>query len=220
MMRIRSDMNRAISKIRTCGYYLPLTTAVLGLFSVGVAATAGRLAGFEAGVNAGAIKTLTVKPSGVIDVIHEQRVRFAADHGVSNPAALVAAVRHSPMANLLISVAIEESRGDPVAVGSSGEQGAWQVKASDWGSVPHDIHGQAGQAERIIRALLIDSKGNKKKALARYNGGTTPPGRSYRYAERILKRAGHLQVAVNYLPSKGNKSRESLLGSPDNSRML
>ncbi|MDD2542684.1 MAG: hypothetical protein PHH28_16820, partial [Desulfuromonadaceae bacterium] len=75
-------------------------------------------------------------------------------------------------------------------------------KASDWGAVPKDLFGQAGQAERILRALLIDTNGNKKKALARYNGGTAPPGKSYRYAERILKRAGYLQMAVNYLPPK------------------
>jgi hypothetical protein len=167
--------------------------------AVAVAASGGLL-GVELGVNAGREKILTAKLSDVFDVVHELRVGFAADHGVANPAALVAAVRHSPMANLLISVAIEESGGDPVAVGSVGEQGAWQVKASDWGAVPEDIHGQAGQAERIIRALLNSTKGNKKEALARYNGGTAPPGKSYRYAERVLKRAGHLQVATNLLP--------------------
>ena len=106
----------------------------------------------------------------------------------------------SPMANLLISVAIEESRGDPAAVGPSGELGAWQVIESDWGSVPKDIHEQAYQAEKILYCLLISTNGNKKTALARYNGGTAPPDKSYLYAERVLKRAGHLQIAVNYLP--------------------
>jgi len=212
-------MTRYYSKIRN-RYYLPLTTAVLGVFSVVIVAAAGALVGIEADVNAGREKVLTVKHFDVFDVVHEQRVRFAAYHGVADPAALVAAVRHSPMANLLISVAIEESRGDPVAVGSAGEQGAWQVIASDWGSVPKDMRGQAGQAERIIRALLIDANGDKRKALARYNGGTTPPGKSYRYAERILKRVGHLQVAVNYLPPKGTILREALLDSFRNSRMM
>ena len=202
-------MIRDISKIRN-RYYQPLATAVLGVFSVVAAATAGGLVGIEAGVNAGAKQILTVKHSSLFDVVHEQRVRFAADHGVADPAALVEAVKYSPMANLLISVAIEESRGDPVAVGSYGEQGAWQVKACDWGSVPKDLQGQAGQAERIIRCLLISTNGNKKKALARYNGGTEPPVKSYRYAERILKRAGHLHVAVNYLPPNNYKMREAL----------
>lgn len=182
-------------------YYQPLTTAVLGVCSVIAAVTAGGLAGVEAGVNAG-IRKKAVKSLDVFDIINEQRVKFVAAHGVADPAALVASVRHSPMANLLISVAIEESRGDPVAVGSAGEQGAWQVKASDWGGVPKDLHGQAGQAERIISALLDSSNGNKIKALACYNGGTTPPGKSYRYAERILKRESRLHVAVNYLPPK------------------
>lgn len=212
-------MIKDISKIRK-KYYQPLTTAVLEVFSVVAAATAGGLAGIETGVKVGAKKNLTAKHSSLFDVVHEQRVRFAADHGVADPAALVEAVRHSPMANLLISVAIEESRGDPVAVGSSGERGAWQVKASSWGSVPKDIQGQAGQAERIIRGLLIRTNGNKTKALALYNGGTTPPGKSYRYAERVLKRAGHLLVAVNYLPPNYNRLRVALLDLPGNSRML
>ena len=187
-------------------YYLPLATAVLGMLSAVAAAAAGGLLGVELGVNADREKILTVKLSDVFDVVHELRVGFASDHGVANPAALVAAVRHSPMANLLISVAIEESGGDPVAVGAAGEQGAWQVKAVDWGTVPRDLHGQAGQAERIIRALLNSTKGDKKEALARYNGGTAPPGKSYRYAERVLKRAGHLQVAINFLPPVMPKS--------------
>lgn len=218
-MRFRSLMAVAALKIRD-RYYLPLTRAVVGLFSVVVAATAGGLAGRGADGNAATEKKQAVKPADLIDVVHEQRVKFAAEHGVADPAALAAAVRHSPMASLLISVAIEESRGDPVAVGSLGERGAWQVRASNWGSVPRDIHGQAGQAERIIRALLFSSKGNKKKALARYNGGTTPPGRSYRYAERILVRADHLQSAVTFLPPNYYKIREALLEPPGSSRMM
>ncbi|MFZ2951269.1 MAG: lytic transglycosylase domain-containing protein [Desulfuromonadaceae bacterium] len=186
-------------------YYLPLTTAVLGMVSAVAVAASGGLLGVELGVNAGREKIVTAKFSDVFDVVHELRVGFAADHGVANPAELVAAVRHSPMANLLISVAIEESGGDPVAVGAAGEQGAWQVKAVDWGAVPGDLHGQAGQAERIIRALLNSTKGNKKEALARYNGGTEPPGKSYRYAERVLKRAGYLQVATNFLSPEISK---------------
>lgn len=188
-------------------YYLPLATAVLGMVSAVAVAAAGGLLGVELGVNADREKILTAKLSDVFDVVHELRVGFASDHGVANPAALVAAVRHSPMANLLISVAIEESGGDPVAIGAAGEQGAWQVKASDWGAVPGDLHGQAGQAERIIRALLSSTKGDKKEALARYNGGTAPPGKSYRYAERVLRRAGYLQVAINFLPPVMSKSR-------------
>jgi hypothetical protein len=171
-----------------------------------VAAGAGGFDVTKAGVNSGTKKTRPGEHFAQFDVVHEQRVRFAAEHGVVNPAALVAAVKHSPMANLLISVAIEESLGDPVAVGTSGEKGAWQVISANWGFVPEDIHGQAGQAERIIRGLLISAKGDRREALARYNGGTAPPGKSYRYAERILKRAGQLQFAVNFLPPKGAAS--------------
>ena len=184
-----------------------LTLALLGVILVVTVVDGGWFAERVEGGRAAAKKTLTGgKFSKVMDAVHEQRVRFAADHGVADPAALVAAVRHSPMANLLISVAIEESLGDPVAIGAAGEQGAWQVKPSAWGVVPKDLHGQAGQAEKIIRGLLIVSKGNKIKALARYNGGTAPPGKSYRYAQRILKRARYLQVAENYLPLGGTTS--------------
>lgn len=212
-------MIRDILTIRS-RYYLPLITALLGTLSVAAAAAAWGVAGIEIDVRGDTEKRVPVKFFDVIDVVHEQQVKFAADHGVADPAALVAAVRHSPMANLLISVAIEESLGDPVAVGSSGEQGAWQVKSSDWGAVPEDMRGQAGQAERIIRGLLVQSKGNKIKALAQYNGGTAPPGKSYRYAKRILKRAGNLQAAVRFLPPNYYKIREALLDPPRSSRML
>ncbi len=212
-------MIRVISSIHNrC--YLPLTTAVLAVFSFVAVATAVGSVEKKAGVKNGAKQDLRIKPSDIMSAVHEKRVKFASSHGVVDPAALVASVKHSSMANLLISVAIEESLGDPVAVGSAGELGAWQVKASDWGSVPRDIHGQAGQAERIITNLLIYTKGNKTKALAHYNGGTTPPVRSYRYAERILNRARHMQVAVNYLPPNYRKLRQALLDPPGNSRIL
>lgn len=145
------------------------------------------------------------------DNVDARRAKFAAGHGVADPEALAAAVRYSPLANLLISVAIEESRGNPVAVGSSGEQGAWQVQACHWGVVPHDLPGQAGQAESIISTLLLQTNGNKIKALARYNGGIAPTFRSYRYAERVLKHFWELQFAVN-LPSPGyHLLRQALL---------
>jgi len=201
-------------------YYQPLTTALLGIFSVMAAVTAGGLAGVEAGVNSGKREKTAARHFDLFDIVNEQRLKFVAAYGVANPAALVASVRHSPMANLLISVAIEESRGDPVAVGAAGEQGAWQVKSAHWGGVPKDLHGQAGQAERIISALLDSSNGNKIRALARYNGGTKPPGKSYRYAERILKREGRLHVAVNYLPPKAYKSGHILPGPSGTPRFL
>lgn len=195
-------------------YTLPLTTTLLTVLSFFAASLSVGSVKRDASVKLAAQKKLTVKTSDIIDAVHEQRVKFASGRGVADPAGLVASVKDSPMANLLISVAIEESRGDPVAVGSSGERGAWQVKASDWGSVPLDIVGQAGQAERIIAQLMIHAKGNKKKALAHYNGGTTPPGSSYRYAERVLERAKHLQKVVNYHPENTKFQRHVLLGPP------
>ena len=213
-------MTRVISKVCS-GYYLPITIPVFTVLFAVSAATAARLAGIELEAAGGGTEYVrSVTHSDRTDIVHDLRVGFAANHGVADPAALVAAVRHSSMAHLLISVAIEESRGDPVAVGAAGERGAWQVKPADWGHVPIDLHGQANQAESIIRRLLIDTKGNRKQALARYNGGTTPPGKSYRYAERILKRAGHLQVAVNFLPPNYFELREALFDPSGISRLL
>lgn len=212
-------MVRDNSKMRT-GYYLPLATAAFWGLSVLITAAAGRLAETVSTANSAAEKVLTLKHFDASEAVHNWRIRFAADHGVADPTSLAAAVRHSPMANLLISVAIEESHGDPTAVGSDGEQGAWQVIASDWGAVPKDLHGQAKQAERIIRALLACSRGNRKTALAQYNGGTIPPTRSYRYAERVLKRAGRMQTAVNHLPPDYIILREALLVVPAKSRLL
>ncbi len=212
-------MIRANSKIHH-GYYLAFAAVVLALFSVVEVTTEVKSAKKTHGLNSETIKGVAAQQSATMKTAHEQRVRFAANHGVADPVSLVAAVGHSPMANLLISVAIEESRGNPVAVGSSGEQGAWQVKASDWGFVPEDIYGQAVQAERIICGLMIHTKGNRKKALALYNGGTAPPGKSYRYAERVLRRTRHLQVAVKHLPNDYNMLRQALLKLPGNTRML
>jgi hypothetical protein len=166
-------------------------------FSILVAAVTGGFYAVNTGANSSPEILRTAKQDPQTDALHERRVRFAAEHGVTNPAALVAAVSHSHLADLLISVAIEESLGDPVAVGLAGEKGAWQVIATHWGAVPEDIFGQAVQAERIICALLNSVKGNNIEALARYNGGAAPPGVSYQYAERILKRAGLMQVAAN-----------------------
>lgn len=213
-------MLKDMLKKRNNSYYRPLKTAVLSLFYTVAIAIAWWLVGVEAGANTGTRNTLIVKYPFVMDAVHDQQIKFAAYHGVADPAALVAAVRHSPMANLLISVAIEESRGDPVAVGSAGEQGAWQVIASHWGSVPKDLFGQAEQAERIITALLSRTNGNKKKALARYNGGATPPVKSYQYAERILKRARHLRAAVNFLPPNYTLLKQAMFSPPYNSWKL
>lgn len=201
-------------------YYLPLTTAAHWVLYVVMAASAGRLVESVSVALSGVEHILTVKHPTGYDSVHNRRIRFAAEHGASDPASLAAAVRHSRLANLLISMAIEESGGDPAAVGSYGEQGAWQVIESDWGSVPKDLHEQACQAERILCNLLISSNGNKKTALARYNGGTAPPDKSYLYAERILRRAGHLQIAVNELPRNYNLLREALLDVSVNPREL
>lgn len=214
-----SIMNRDNATMRS-RYYLSLTTAAYWMLYIVMAASAGRMVQSVSAELSRAEHIMTVMHPAGFDPVHNRRIRFAAEHGVVDPALLAAAVRHSRMANLLISMAIEESGGDPGAVGSYGEQGAWQVIASDWGAVPKGLHEQAFQAERILCDLLVSANGNKKTALARYNGGTAPPGKSYLYAERILKRAGRLQIAVDDLPPNYNVLREALLVASVNPREL
>lgn len=212
-----------LRKRNTRRSYLPIVVSMLGMVSLTAAATKAGFAVTETGGKkdgAHGKKNLPGTHFSLFDVVHEQRVRFAADHGVADPTALVAAVRHSPLAHLLISVAIEESRGDPLAIGSAGEQGAWQVIAAEWGRVPKDLCGQAHQAERIIRSLLMESNGDKIKALARYNGGPTPPGKSFSYAERIVKRASYLQVAVQHLAPKSTSLSDALSGYPGSTLVM
>ena len=201
-------------------YYLGIAAVLLGIYISVAVAKAGESTRKVGNVEFGAEKKQKLKSFVYWDVVHEQRIRFASEHGVADPVALAAAVKHSPMASLLISVAIEESLGDPVALGSDGEEGAWQVKPTYWGSVSKNIHRQANQAERIISDLLLNSKGNKKKALARYNGGTSPPVKSFRYAERILKRAKHLQIAEKRLQPDYTILSQAIFDSPGNSWML
>lgn len=201
-------------------YYLAAAAAAIAAMSVAEVPTEIESINRSPGLNSETIKGFAAGNPAAAGAVHDRRIRFAARHKVADPAALVTAVKDSPMANLLISVAIEESKGDPVAVGSAGELGAWQVKASAWGLVPKDIYGQACQAERIITNLMIHTKGNRKKALAHYNGGTTPPVRSYRYAERVLKRTRNLQAAVGHLPGKHSRLRTAQLHVPGNSRIM
>ena len=57
--------------------------------------------------------------------------------------------------------------------------GAWQVNARYWGGVPHDVTGQALQAEAILNELAADMP--IKKALSVYGGDSTD-----RYQKRVL----------------------------------
>ena len=129
-------------------------------------------------------------PAGehAVDLHKAARITFAKEHGAVDPAGLVKAAGDGPMADLLISIAIEESNGDVNAVGKAGEEGAWQVIAREWGAVPEHLHGQAKQAERIVKELVHSTGGNIVKALARYNGGTVPGKSSWKYAGRVAER--------------------------------
>ena len=94
------------------------------------------------------------------------------------------------MAKTVLKTSMEESGGDPNAIGDGGKSyGAFQIQAQHWGPVPRQLDGQADKAQKILEGHIKESKGNLRKALAMYNGGDKPPAKSYRYADRIIERA-------------------------------
>lgn len=86
----------------------------------------------------------------------------------------------------LQAISIVESNGTPWAVGKSGEKGAFQVLEKDWGLVSKNPTEQAMQAEKILDELLQASQ-NERHALAKYNGGSRPNKRAWKYADKVLK---------------------------------
>ena len=118
----------------------------------------------------------------------EQYKYFFKAQGSKEPEAMAIAVSHTKNPKLMAAIAVVESNGNPKAVGDSGASiGAFQVQPRHWGKVSSDnALMQALQAEKILDELLADSRGRLRQSLARYNGGTRPPARSYRYADKIL----------------------------------
>ena len=122
-----------------------------------------------------------------------QQVAFFDRHGSSDPATMAAAVlaTRPDIRPLVAAVAVAESNGHPQAVGDGGRsKGAWQVQAQHWGTVPEDAAAQARQAEQVLMELVaaVEQRGvlRWRTALAQYNGGISPPGVSYYYADRVL----------------------------------
>lgn len=122
-----------------------------------------------------------------------QQVAFFDRNGSSSPTVMARAVKAVQPDNrpLVAAVAVVESNGHPQAVGDGGRsRGAWQVQARHWGEVPRDAAAQALQAEQILMELVAAVEQREvlrwRTALARYNGGVSPPGVSYYYADRVL----------------------------------
>lgn len=135
----------------------------------------------------------TAQRSQAMAAEFHRQVAFFDRHGSSDPATMAAAVLATRPDNrpLVAAVAVVESNGHPQAVGDGGKsRGAWQVQAQHWGAVPRNAAAQARQAERILVELVdaVEHRGvlRWREAIARYNGGTTPPGVSYCYADRVL----------------------------------
>lgn len=106
--------------------------------------------------------------------------RFALRHGANNGDAVEFAVALSRTKHptILARIGARESGFNPKAHGTLDDSGAYQVRESNYGKVPEDIHGQTRQAERAFNDKLKRAKGNVWKAVEFYNG-SGPKARSY-----------------------------------------
>jgi len=116
---------------------------------------------------------------------------FYKHHGSPVPNVMAQAIIEVKPKNRpkVAAISIKESHGTPWAVGDKGKsKGAWQVQEKHWGKVPLTAVEQALQAERILEELVASvPQGDLRCALAKYNGGTTPPKVSWKYADRIIE---------------------------------
>jgi len=116
---------------------------------------------------------------------------FYKHHGSPVPNVMAQAIVEVKPKNRpkVAAISIKESHGTPWAVGDKGKsKGAWQVQEKYWGKVPISTTEQALQVERILEELVAyEPRGSLRRALARYNGGTKPPKRAYRYADNVIK---------------------------------
>lgn len=112
------------------------------------------------------------------------------EHQSPCPKTMAKTVLKTSRPALYASLSMEESGGDPNAIGDGGKSfGAFQIQAQHWGPVPRQLDGQAAKAQKILEGHIKETKGNLRKALAMYNGGDRPPKKSYAYADRIISRA-------------------------------
>lgn len=126
-----------------------------------------------------------VKKQPKIEKIEKIEKMFTK-YGSPVPKQMTNAVNATKRPELMAAIALQESDGTPWATGKAGEKGAWQVMEKDWGVVSKNPIDQAMQAEKILDELLEASKGDVKKALSMYNGGSRPPKKSYKYADSVI----------------------------------
>lgn len=130
---------------------------------------------------------------------YSQPVQFTAEqeeyrdffrrHGSPVPEQMAVAVTATKRPALMAAIAVKESNGTPTAIGDNGDsKGAFQVQEKHWGPVSDSPVQQALQAERILEAL-VESRGNLRRGLTHYNGGTQPPRVSYQYADGVVRLA-------------------------------
>lgn len=117
----------------------------------------------------------------------EKIERLFVEYGSPVPKQMTKAVNATKRPTLMAAIALQESDGTPWARGKAGEKGAFQVMEKDWKiKVSDNPTEQALQAEKILDELLEASKGDVRKALSMYNGGSRPPKKSYKYADSVI----------------------------------
>lgn len=116
----------------------------------------------------------------------EKIEQIFVEYGSPVPKQMTKAVNATKRPALMAAIALQESDGTPWARGKSGEKGAFQVMEKNWGLVSQNPVDQAMQAEKILDELLEASKGDVRKALSMYNGGSRPPKKSYKYADSVI----------------------------------
>ena len=159
---------------------------------VGIATIAERRAD-HAQPRAAIAEAITVGADSAARASEEQAVSvFLQQQRVITQAQLARAIvnvtRDRREQRLLASVAVVESRGNPLAIGKRGERGAYQVRPDLHGPVPADINGQTEQALAILRNNT-DRYGIR--AGVRIYNGSGP--KAERYATTVLAYAGEIQ---------------------------
>jgi len=87
--------------------------------------------------------------------------------------------------DILSQILVIETNGDHTAVGSSGEEGGFQIRSKFWGTVPSTIAAQVQQAAYVY-ATLYAIHGSEYRTVRAYNGKGYAADK-YAYAVLALK---------------------------------
>ena len=165
-------------------------------YSCAALGTAMILGAMMHGCQEAAVKMGELNVQKRIQLTRQQEVYkdFFVKHKSPEPEAMAVAVSHTKNPKLMAAIAVVESNANPKAIGDKGaSKGAFQVQEKHWSRVKDDALTQALQSEKILHELMPDRGRHRwRTTLARYNGGSRPSKRAYRYADRVLKLSGEV----------------------------